>query len=96
MTTKKAYRVIMAAIAVAAIITVVKLSWYRHRPVNNLSTSCFQTEQGWGFNIMSGQRILIHQPMMPGKRGNKGFDTQQQAAAAAQEMIADIRNGRTP
>ena len=97
MTTKKAYRIITAAVVIAAVITVVKLNWYHsNQPVNQLSAQCFQTTQGWGYNILAGQKILIHQPMIPGKPGNKGFETEQQAAAAAQNMITDIRAGRTP
>ena len=97
MTTKKAYRIIIAAVIIAAMITVVKLkSYHDNQPVNQLSAECFQTTQGWGYNIIAGQKILIHQPIIPGKSGNKGFETQQLAATAAQDMIAEIRAGRTP
>ena len=97
MTTKKAYIVIMAAVLIAVMITVIKvIGYYGSQPVNQLSAQCFQTTQGWGYNILAGQRILIHQPMVPGKPGNKGFETEQQAAASAQAMITDIRAGRTP
>jgi hypothetical protein len=97
MTTKKAYRIIIAAVLIAAMITIVKLKgYYSNQSVNQLSAQCFQTAQGWGYNILAGKKILIHQPMVPGKPGNKGFETEQQATAAAQNMIADIRSGRTP
>jgi hypothetical protein len=97
MTTKKAYIIIMAAVLIAAMITVIKVKgYYSSQPVNQLSAQCFQTTQGWGYNILAGQKILIHQPMVPGKSGNKGFETEQQAAASAQAMISDIRAGRTP
>jgi hypothetical protein len=97
MTTKKAYRIIMAAVIIAAMITVIKWKGYdSQKAVNQLSAQCFQTTQGWGYNVLAGQKILIHQPMIPGKPGNKGFETEQQAASAAEDMIADIRAGRTP
>lgn len=97
MTTKKAFRIIMAAVIIAAMITAIKIKgYYSSQPVNMLSSQCFQTTQGWGYDILAGKKVLIHQPIIPGKPGNKGFDTQQQAAAAAQTMIADIRSGRTP
>jgi hypothetical protein len=93
MTTKKAIGIITAAIIIAAVITVIKWNGNSGR---SLSADCFHTQQGWGYNIRAGKNILIHQPMVPGKPGNQGFETEQQAATAAQSMIADIRAGRTP
>ena len=79
---------------IAAAITIIKLGWnYKHKGPS-LSAACFKTEQGWGYNILVGERILIHQPMIPGQPGNKGFETEQQAAAAAQIVIGNIKLGQ--
>ena len=94
MTTKKAYRIIVAAVIIAATITVIKLGWNNSHKGPSLSATCFKTAQGWGYNILVGERILIHQPMKPGVPGNKGYETEQQAAAAAQIVIGNIKLGQ--
>ena len=38
-------------------------------------------------------RILIHQPMMPGKSGASGFNSAKEAGADAQSVIEKIKSG---
>lgn len=61
-----------------------------------LSYCCFKTKKGWGYNILAGKKIIIHQPFMPGVAGQAGFGREQQAAAVAQIVIEKIKSGHSP
>ena len=97
MTTNKAYRIIIAAVVIAAVITVVKL--YRHynnRPEREIAYRCFTIAQGWGYDITVGGKILIHQTFNPHSTGRKSFATKQEAEADARIVIGNIKLGKTP
>ncbi|OQP54357.1 hypothetical protein A4H97_23025 [Niastella yeongjuensis] len=65
-------------------------------PANNLHYSTFKTEHGWGYDILVNDRIVIHQPMLPGKAGFNGFTTEQEAGTYAQNVIESIKSGTHP
>lgn len=97
MTTNKSYRIIIAAVVIAAAITCIKLYWYHeHDPKNKLSYRCFTGEQGWGYDIVVGEKILIHQSINPHIAGRKGFTSKQEAEADARIVIGNIKLGKTP
>lgn len=96
-TTKKAFRIITAAIIIAAVTTTVMLSWnYYQGKKKGLHSSSFKTEKGWGYDILVGDKIVVHQPMMPNKPGYQGFETEKAADSAAQEMLRKIRAREWP
>lgn len=97
MTTNKSYRILIAAVVIAAAITAVKL--YRHyngQSGNQLSYQCFTSGEGWGYDIMAGGKVLIHQSIDPHAAGRKGFATKQAAEADARIVIGNIKLGKTP
>ncbi|MBO9201388.1 MULTISPECIES: DUF4907 domain-containing protein [Niastella] len=65
-------------------------------PANTLHYTTFKTEHGWGYDILVNDRIVIHQPMLPGQSGYKGFPTEQEAGADAQNVIESIKSGTHP
>ena len=97
MTTNKAYRILVAAVLIAAAITAIKLyGRYHNSAGRELSYRCFTSGEGWGYDIMTGQKILIHQSIDPHAAGRKGFATKQAAEADAQIVIRNIKLGKTP
>jgi hypothetical protein len=61
-----------------------------------LSYQCYKTTNGWGYDILSGTKIVIHQPFMPGVPGRSGFNQQQHAATVARIVIEKIKSGEMP
>ena len=89
--------VLLAALLIAAgsafyILTVKKSA----PPAHHLHYSTFKTDHGWGYDIMVDDRIVIHQPMQPGKSGYDGFPTEKEAATDAQNVIESIKSGTHP
>jgi hypothetical protein len=54
------------------------------------------SENTFGYDIKKDGKLLIHQPHVPGIAGIKGFDTQNQAKAAAALMIDKIGKNIMP
>jgi hypothetical protein len=50
----------------------------------------------WCYDIYSDDRLMIHQPSVPGLPGNEGFKTKEQAKKVAQLVIKKIKNGEMP
>lgn len=82
--------ILLAACLFAAGSTVFLL----HR--QKITYQCFRTDYGWGYNILAGEKTVIHQPFVPGVAGLAGFNNRQVAAAAAQIVIEKIKSGQMP
>lgn len=97
MTTNKARRILIAAVVIAAAITSIKLYLRKNeRSQNALSYRCFTNGQGWGYDILVGEKILIRQSINPDVKGRIGFDSKQAAEADARIVIGKIKLGETP
>ncbi|WP_162915638.1 DUF4907 domain-containing protein [Paraflavitalea soli] len=97
MTTNKARRIIIAAVVIAVAITCTKWYWYKHHQAQNqLSYQCFSNGQGWGYDILLGKKILIHQSINPAVKGRIAYDSKQAAEADARIVIGKIKLGETP
>lgn len=74
------------------------------KPVTGHSTSKHQFKyiifnnelKGFGYDILDHSKKLIHQPSIPGLRGNKGFTTRGDAAKVAKLAIKKLKNNITP
>lgn len=97
MTTNKARRILIAAVAIAVAITFIQLYWYKtNQHSKDLTYRCFTNEQGWGYDILAGEKILIHQSIDPAVQGRQGFASKQAAEADARIVIGKIKLGETP
>jgi hypothetical protein len=92
---KKHKLVLLAAILFAAGSTFFMLVLKPAAP-QGLHYNCFKTERGWGYDVLFNERIVIHQPFIPGKSGADGFATEQEAAAVAKTVIESIKSGTDP
>jgi hypothetical protein len=89
--------VLLAALLIAAGSTFYMLVINPAPPPNKgLHYACFKTAHGWGYDILVNDRIVIHQPMIPGVRGYDGFKTEKEAGADAQNVIESIKSGTHP
>jgi len=88
---------LIAAVLIAAVISGIKCyTYYSGQRSATLTYRCFTAPAGWGYDIIAGDRILIHQSIDPTLAGRKGFTTKAQAAADAQNVIGKIKLGETP
>ena len=62
---------------------------FRYVIINNGQSS-------FGYDILDHNRIIIHQPSVPGLQGNKGFTTKEDAAKVAKLVIKKINNNIMP
>jgi hypothetical protein len=56
----------------------------------------FHTANGWGYEILSGRTVIIHQQEIPAFPAAKGFVKKSHAEAIAQLVIKKIKNGQPP
>lgn len=50
----------------------------------------------FGYDILQNNKLLIHQPQIPGISGNAGFSSREDAAKVAVLVIDKIKNGIFP
>lgn len=50
----------------------------------------------FGYDIKQNDKVLIHQPHIPGVAGTRGFDTERQARAAAELMVSKLEKNIMP
>lgn len=66
---------------------------YRFFPVRqSYRVDPFQTPSGWGYDIRQDERVLIHQPGIPGVAGNVGFSSEAQARQVGERVIQKLND----
>ena len=50
----------------------------------------------FGYDVYQNGKLLIHQPAIPGREGNKGFRTAADAEKVALLVVSKIKNGIMP
>ena len=58
--------------------------------------SSFNVPGGWGYNIMVGHKMFIHQATIPAIAGNKVFTSKDDAERTAKLVIQKIVNKKVP
>lgn len=53
-------------------------------------------ENGFGYDIYSGEKLSIHQPIIPGLPGNNGFKTETEAGKVAALVLHKLNNNIMP
>lgn len=62
----------------------------------DIEIATFQTSKGWGFEIHFGNTRYMHQPLIPARGLQKGFDKQIQAQKTAELAVEKIKAGIMP
>lgn len=83
-------RILFVVIAVLALLTAYQV--YRSRPAYQLQV--FNTAAGWGYDVLSHGEVMIHQPVVPGAAGNRGFVSEEQARQVGELAISKIKKGQ--
>jgi hypothetical protein len=66
-------------------------------PVQAFHTRIFQTElDQFGYDIYKDSVLVIHQPIIPGAQGNKGFASKEDANKTAKLIIYKLDHGIMP
>ena len=60
------------------------------------SFKLFQSNGGWGYDILVNDSIKIHQDFIPAYAEKKAFSKQEQAKAAANLVIKKLKAGKSP
>jgi hypothetical protein len=50
----------------------------------------------WGYDILSNNKLTIHQPTIPGQSGNEGFKTKEAAQKVAELVVEKMKKGEMP
>jgi len=66
------------------------------KSINYTYTIIPAAEKTWGYDVYRDKHLLIHQPVIPGLPGNKGFKTKPDAEKVAKLVIEKIRKGQMP
>jgi hypothetical protein len=65
-------------------------------PRRNLHYNIITNAYGYGYNIYANERLLVHQPSVPGICGTKGFGRKVDARKVAELVIKKISQGLMP
>jgi hypothetical protein len=63
---------------------------------NQYSVCVIKSAQGWGYDILHGGKIIIHQPYMPGISGHVAFKNKSSARKTGQLVVKKFREKRSP
>jgi Domain of unknown function (DUF4907) len=67
-----------------------------HENMLQVESSSFNVPGGWGYNILVGHKIFIHQANIPALSGNKAFTSREDAEKTANLVIQKIVNKKVP
>lgn len=73
------------------------LAWWSNRSTGPVySSRVFETSQGWGYDILVNDSVLIHQEAVPVLGGGQGFARREWAEKASRIIINKMENGEHP
>jgi hypothetical protein len=56
----------------------------------------FESEGGWGYDILYKDKLIIHQPFMPAVSGHQPFKNKRLAKQTGKLVVTKIINNRPP
>jgi hypothetical protein len=90
-------------IAAAAILLLFVIIGFSSKPLKNehrnmllVESVFFQQNGGWGYNILVGHKIFIHQNFIPAIQGNKVFINKEDAEKTSQLVVQKILHRKIP
>lgn len=96
---KKSYLLIAAA----AILLLFVIIGFSSKPVKNqhrnmlqVESITFQQKGGWGYDILVGHKIFIHQDIIPAIQGKKLFINKEDADKTSQLVVQKILHKEIP
>lgn len=97
MTTKRqSFWIILAGCLLSAGVWVTFIWSNQSKRKPELLSKVFKGSCGWGYDILVGDRVLIHQESIPSQQGACGFIREESAKKAAGIIINKMKNGQEP
>lgn len=95
---KKNWVYIVFAIAILVFIfsKFYRKSNYYSKGKVELEVKTYKTDIGWGYDITANDTSMIHQDIIPGIAGRKGFATKEDAEKIGNLVIEKIKNKKLP
>lgn len=95
MATKKHNNIIIgASVIISAAIWIITLN--NHRDERRIESRAFQTTNGWGYDILVNDSILIHQESIPVFQKQQPFANKDQAEKTAALVVQKLKTGQHP
>jgi len=82
-------RILFIALAVLALLTIYQV--YKSR--SDYQLQVIRTSAGWGYDVLSQGRVILHQPTIPGAAGDRGFANENQARQVGERVISKLKKG---
>ena len=60
------------------------------------SVKSIQTENGWGYQIFKGTKLLINQKNFPAVQGNQSFDSESEAIKVGELVVTKLLQNQFP
>ena len=58
---------------------------------SDIRVEVIKTPGGWGYDILKNNKLVIHQPTIPGQPGMVGFTSQEQARRVGERVVEKIK-----
>ena len=97
--TKKIVLFYFAAILGIAVVVIAcspKKKAANHQNMLPVEAVVFDSAAGWGYNVLVGNKLFIHQAHIPAVQGNQAFASQEEARSTASLVIDKIVHGHLP
>lgn len=63
---------------------------------HHYSVCVIRSGQGWGYNILKGRKIIIHQPYIPCFEGHITFEDKNAALRTGNLILEKLNNNQSP
>lgn len=94
METKKHNTVILSSSVLIAIIIAVGI--IKSRDSNRFESRVFKVVNGWGYDILVNDTVVIHQESVPVMENQQPFVKKEDAIQTAELVIQKLKNGEPP
>lgn len=94
--TIKITRILLLSFAMAFIMLVAYFAFFHVSSTHEIKVETFRVPGGWGYQIISGDRVFIYQPFIPGLPGKKPFPRKSAALSAAKTIREKLLQGKRP
>src|SRR5450759_3928917 len=78
------------------IMLVVVVGRFHNKRNHHYTVDVINIEQGWGYNILCDNKLIIHQPYMPAKNGQFTFQNKYDAKKTGQLVVKKLQNSQSP
>ena len=92
-TKKQNILIILAAVIISAVIWITTA---KNRNPRRIESRIFKVKEGWGYDVLVNDTVIIHQESIPALQNRQGFDQKEQAEKTAQLVIQKLKSGNLP